>query len=319
MLDRLSQLPGVEHAAAVSELPLSGDRWVDMIRVPGDARPIMQMPTEHFRWVSPGYFETIHLPLIAGRLLSPSDEGKHYVIVSELTARTLWPGKNPIGQQFGRAGVEGKPITVIGVVGNARTISLATPDPMMVYMPYWYRCNTNGGLLVRTRQDPAAMADAMRKAIWSVDPEVPVPEVRLLGGVVEDSVANRRFEMHLLLLFAVSALLLAGLGVYGVVTYSVVQRQREIGLRLALGAQRQISTVWCCTMAWCRCWGALAGVALAFAFARVVGSLLFQVSPYNSAIATSAVCVLVAVGTAACLLPARRAASVDPMQAMRRE
>ena len=134
------------------------------------------------------------------------------------------------------------------------------------------------------------MADAMRKAIWSVDPEVPVPEVRMLGGVVEDSVANRRFEMQLLLLFAVSALLLAALGVYGVVTYSVVQRQREIGLRLALGAQRKniyrlvLHDGLVPVLA-----GAVAGVAVAFAFARVVGSLLFQVSPYDSAIATSAV------------------------------
>jgi ABC-type antimicrobial peptide transport system permease subunit len=191
---------------------------------------------------------------------------------------------------------------------------------MMVYMPYWYRNDSAAGLLVRTRQDPAEMADTIRKAIWSVDPEVPVPVVRMLGGVVADSVANRRFEMQLLLLFAVSALLLAGLGVYGVVTYSVVQRQREIGLRLALGAQRQniyrlvlhdgLTPVLT---------GAVAGVAVAFASARVVGSLLFQVSPYNSAIATSAVCVLVAMGAAACLLPARRAAAVDPMQALRRE
>jgi predicted permease len=318
-LDRLSQLPGVKHAAAVSELPLSADRWVDMIRLPGDARPMMQVP-EHFRWVSPGYFETIHLPLVAGRLLSSSDEGKHYAIISELTARTLWPGKNPIGQQFGRAGLDEGPFTVIGVVGNARTISLATPDPMMVYMPYWYRSYTNGVLLVRTRQDPGMMADAMRKSIWSVDPEVPVPEGRLLGGVVEDSLANRRFEMRLLLLFAISALLLAALGVYGVVTYSVAQREREIGLRLALGAQRHniyhlvLRDGLMPVLA-----GALAGVALAFSFARVVGSLLFQVSPYNSAITAAAVCLLVAMGSAACLLPARRAAAVDPMQAMRRE
>jgi predicted permease len=319
VLDRLSQIPGVEHAAVVSELPLTNDRWLDMMLLPGDSRPIFQLPSEHFRWVSPGYFETIRLPLIAGRLLSASDEGRHYAVISELTARTLWPGKNPIGQQFNRAVPKETPFTVIGVVGNARTVSLATPDPMMVYMPYWYRSDTNAGILVRTSQ-PATIADSMRKAIWSVDPDVPVPEVRMLGGVVEDSVANRRFEMQLLLLFAVSALLLAALGVYGVVTYSIVQRQREIGLRLALGAQRRniyrlvlrdgLTPVLA---------GAVAGVAVAFASARVVSSLLFQISPYDSAIATSAVCALVAMGTAACLLPARRAASVDPMEALRRE
>ncbi len=320
VLERLSQLPGVEHAAVVSELPLTNDRWLDMMLLPGDTRPIFQLPSEHFRWVSPGYFETIRLPLIAGRLLSASDEGKHYAVISELTARTLWPGKNPIGQKFNRAVPKEDPFSVIGVVGNARTVSLAAPDPMMVYMPYWYRSDTNAGLLVRTRQDPAMIADSMRKAIWSVDPDVPVPEVRMLGGVVEDSVANRRFEMQLLLLFAISALLLAALGVYGVVTYSVVQRQREIGLRLALGAQRQniyrlvLTDGLTPVLA-----GAAAGVAVAFASARVVGSLLFQVSPYDSAIASSAVCVLVLMGAAACLLPARRAASVDPMEALRRE
>ena len=321
VVERLSELPGVERAAAISELPLSRDSWLDMINVPGDPRPIMQLPTEHFRWVTPGYFETIHLPLVAGRLLNASDEGKHYAVISELTARTLWPGKNPIGQPFHRAGLmKEDPFTVIGVVGNARTVSLSNSDPMMVYMPYWYRSDSTGGLLVRTTQSPAMMADTMRKAIWSVDPEVPVPAVRMLGGVVEDSVANRRFEMQLLLLFAVSALLLASLGVYGVVTYSVVQREREIGLRLALGAQRKniyrlvlrdglLPVVM----------GAVAGVAVAFASARVVSSMLFQVSPYDSAIATSAVVLLLATGTAACLLPARRAASVDPMQTLRRE
>jgi predicted permease len=300
-------------------LPLSGDSWIDMIRVPGDARPSMQLPSEHFRWVSPGYFETIRQPLIAGRLLSASDEGKRYAIVSALTARTLWPGKNVVGQQFTR-GLKEDPVTVIGVVGNAHTISLSSPDPMMVYLPYWYRSDNAAGLLVRTRQDPETMADALRRAIWSVDPEVPVPTVQMLGGVVEDSLANRRFEMQLLLLFAVTALLLAGLGVYGVVTYSVVQREREIGLRLALGAQR--SNIYSLVLrdglvpvlA-----GSLAGVAVTFASQRVLRSLLFGVSPYDSAITAGAVSMLVAMGTVACLLPARRAASVDPMQALRRE
>ncbi len=320
-LRRLNQLPGVEHAAVISVLPLAGDYWIDMIHIPGDTRPIMQLPSQHFRWVSPEYFEAIHLPLISGRFLSASDDGKNYALVSELTAKTLWPGKDPVGQQFNRSGLTTeKPFTVIGVVGNARTLSLATPDPMLVYVPYWYRADQVGGLVLRTKQDPSLMADALRKAIWSVDPEVPVPVVRTLGGVVADSLENRRFEMDLLLLFAVSALLLAGLGVYGVVNYSVVQRQREIGLRLALGAQRgNVYRLMLHDGLVPVVVGAAAGIAVAFGFARVMRSLLFEVSPYNSGITSAALCVLVAVGTAACLLPAHRAASIDPMQALRRE
>lgn len=318
---RLAQLPGVENAAATSVLPLDGDRWIDSIRVPGEARPVIQLPTEHFRFVSPGYFESIRQPLIAGRLLSASDEGKNYAVISELTARTLWPSQDPVGRQFHRAGDDQEaPSTVIGVVGNARTISLASPDPMMVYMPYWYRCDLSAGLLLRTHQDPAMMVDSLRKTIWSIDPSVPIPAVRALGGVVADSVANQRFEMDLLLLFAISALLLAGLGVYGVVNYSVVQRQREIGLRLALGAQRaNIYRLMLLDGLTPVLAGAAVGIALSFGFARVVRSLLFGVSPYNSGIASGALCVLVAVGVAACLLPARRAASIDPMRALRRE
>jgi predicted permease len=320
VLDRLRRLPGVEAAGLTSQLPLAGDRWIDMVRVPGDARPFAQIPTEHFRWISPGYFESIHLPQVAGRLLSASDEGKHVALISELTARTLWPGADPIGRQFNRAGQSEGPFTVIGVVKDARTISLAHADPMMVYMPYWYRCDSDGGILVRTRQDPAALADAIRKTVWSVNADVSIPVTRTLGGVVADSVESQRFEMDLLLLFAVSALLLAGLGIYGVITYSVVQRHREIGLRIALGAQRAgvyrlVLRDGLLPVAA----GALVGIALAFASARLVSSLLFQVSPYDPVLAAGAVFTLLAVGAIACLLPARRAASIDPMQALRTE
>jgi predicted permease len=317
---RLRELPGVESAGLTSVLPLAGDYWIDMIRVPGDARPFMELPTEHFRWISPGYLDAIHLPLIAGRDLSASDYGKNDVLISELTARTLWPGINPVGRHFIRGGATDAPFTVIGVVKDARTISLAKSDPMMVYTPYWYRCDDSGGLLVRTRQDPATMADAIRKAVWSVNPNVSVPVVRALGSVVADSVANRRFEMDLLLLFAVSVLLLAGLGVYGVVTYSVVQRGREIGLRMALGAQRaSIYRLVLNDGLLPVLVGAVAGVAVAFGFARVMAKLLFQVSPYDPVIVSGAICVLLVVGVAACLLPARRAAAVEPMQALRAE
>lgn len=319
-LERLRQLPGVESAGLVSVPPLGGDFWIDMIRAGGDARPFMELPSEHFRWVSPGYFEAIHLPLAAGRFLDESDEGKNYAVVSALTARTMWPGLNPIGRTFIRGGAADHPFTVIGVVADARTLNLARPDPMMVYLPYWYRCSSPSYLMVRTHQDPAAMADSVRKAIWGVDPAVSVPTVRTLGSVIEDSVANRRFEMDLLLLFAVCALLLAGLGVYGVVTYSVVQRQHELGLRMALGAQRaNIYTLVLREGLLPVLVGAGAGVGLAAGSARVMASLLFEVSPYNPVIAAAAVCVLVGVGTAACLLPARRAAAIDPMRALRME
>ncbi len=321
VLGRLDQLPGVEHAAITSALPLSGDSWGDMVRVPGDNRSWTQLPLESFRSVSPEYFSAIQLRLIAGQFFSPSDWGRNVAVVTEKTAKTLWPGKNPVGRQFTFAGRDNEqPFTVAAEVGDARTVTLAKPDPMLIYVPYWYRCDDSAGLVVRTRQDPSEMADTIRHTIWSVDRGVPVPTVRALGALVADSVQNQRFEMDLLLLFAVSALLLAGLGIYGVITYSVVQRYREIGLRIALGAQRAnvyrlvlrdgLLPVGI---------GAIAGVATAFGSARLVGSLLYHVSPYDPALTAGAIGVLLAVGVVACLLPARRAASVEPMQALRTE
>jgi predicted permease len=320
VLERMFRLPGVEHAAMTSILPLTGDGWGDMARVAGDSRPFTQLPLESFRSVSPEYFSAIHLQVLAGHVFNQSDWGKNLALVSEKTAKTLWPEKDPVGQQFSRGGPEEKPFTVVGVLANARTISLSKPDPMLIYVPYWYRCEPEAGLVVRTRQDPSEMADAIRQTIWSVDRNVPVPAVRALGSVVADSVANQRFEMDLLLLFAVNALFLAGLGVYGVVMYSVVQRYREIGLRIALGAQR--ANVYRLVL---RdgllpvAAGVAVGVAVALGSAHMMSSLLFQVSPYDPVLTAGAVCVLLAVGAVACLLPARRAAGVEPMQALRAE
>jgi predicted permease len=314
----LRQLPGVERAGFINLAPLDGDKWLDWIRVPGDARLPVQLPLAHFREVGPGYFEAIHLPLLAGRMLSDGDKGKQVVLISELTAKTMWPGRDAVGQTFKHGA--GTVFTVIGVVKDARTITLAKPDPMVVYVPYWYRADNGGSVIMTTRQDPSAMADAIRKAVWSIDPAVAVPTVRTMDGIVEDSVANRRFEMDLLLLFAVSALLLAGLGIYGVVNYSVVQREREIGLRIALGAQREniyglvlreglLPVVV----------GAVVGIGIAFVLTRAAKSLLFEVSPYNPAIVCFSVGALILAGVVACLLPAQRAASVEPMVALRSE
>ncbi len=319
VVERMDQSPGVEHAAITSVLPLTGESWGDMARVTGDNRPVTQLPLESFRWVSPEYFSAIHLQLISGRFFGRSDRGRNLALVSQKTAKTLWPGSDPVGKQFTRGDRE-KPFTVVGVVADAHTISLAKPDPMLIYVPFWYRCDPIAGLVVRTSQDPSAMADIIRRTIWSVDPNVPVPTVRAFGGLVADSVANQRFVMDLLLLFAASSLFLAGLGVYGVVMYSVVQRSREIGLRIALGAQRAGVYRWVLRDGlFPVAIGAAAGVALAFASARVVSNLLYQVNPYDPALAVAAVCMLLVVGIAACLLPARRASAVEPMQALRAE
>jgi ABC-type antimicrobial peptide transport system permease subunit len=213
-----------------------------------------------------------------------------------------------------------KPFTVIGVVADARTVTLEKPDPMLIYVPYWYRCDSISGLVVRTRRDSSEMAEVIRQTIWSVDRGVPVPAVRALGGIVADSVANRRFEMNVLLLFAVSALLLAGLGVYGVLTYSVSQRHREIGLRLALGAQRA-NVYWLVLRDGLLpvAIGAVAGIAVAFGSARLVSGLLYQISPYDPILSAGAVGVLLAAGATACILPARHATAVDPMRVLRTE
>jgi predicted permease len=321
VLTKLNVLPGVERAAITNALPLTGGGWGDAAQLSGDTRAWTQLPEEQFRWVSPGLFGALRLRLIEGRFFTESDEGRNDAVITEETAKDLWRGKDPVGQQFRLAGrTEMTPFTVVGVVANARTMTLAKPDPMILYVPYWYRCDGYAGLVVRTRQDPAAMADAIRKVVWSVDAGVPVPRMRTLGGVVADSVVTRRFEMDLLVVFAVSALLLAGLGVYGVVTYSVVQRQREIGLRIALGAQRvNIYGLILREGLLPVVVGAGVGTAMALGSARLVGSLLFEVSPYDPGMAAGAVLVLVAAGGVACWLPARRAALVEPMEALRAE
>jgi predicted permease len=321
VLERMNGLAGVEHAAFTSVLPLTGDGWGELARVTGDGRPITQLPLETVRSVSPQYFSAIGLRMIAGKTFGDGDWGKNLALVSEKTAKTLWPGKDPLGRQFNLGDpVTEKAFTVVGVVADARTVSLARPDPMLIYVPYWYRSEPMGGLVIRTHQDPSEMAEVIRQTVWRVDRGVPVPTVRALGGIVADSVANRRFEMDLLLLFAVSALFLAGLGIYGVLTYSVSQRYREMGLRLALGAQRA-SIYWLVLRDGLLpvAIGAAAGIAVAFGSARMVSGLLFQVSPYDPVLSAGAVGVLLAVGTTACLLPARRAATVEPMQALRTE
>ena len=320
VLQRLRQLPGVRIAGMVSVLPLGGDYWGDLISRIGDTQPLWQRPGAHFRWISPGYFETLQIPLIAGRFLTASDRGKRVALVSKHTADTVWPGQNPIGMQFRRGDPDEAPFEVIGVIGDLRAIDLAAVPPRMVYVPYWYRSKTNASFVIRTSRDPATMAPSIRRAIWEIDSDVAIPELRTMAAVVDGSLAGRRLQMNLLLAFAICSLMLAAIGIYGMVSYHAVQRTHEIGIRMALGADggevyrlilfEGVSPVLI---------GAVLGIALSLITGHFIADLLFGIRPASPILSSLACAILIAVGFSACRLPARRAALTDPMQALRSE
>jgi predicted permease len=319
-LDRLRQLPGVRSAGVISVLPLEGDRWGDFISLPTDTRPLFSRPAAKYRWLSPGYFETMQMPLVAGRFFTQDDLGKNVAIVSERAARVAWHGQNPIGQLFRRGDVDEKPFQVVGVVGDVRTIDLSEQPSPMVYVPLTWRSNNTGSFVIRTENDPAAMSNAIRKAIWSIDGQVPVPEIRTMETIVDGSLAARNFQLHLLLAFAACALVLAALGIYGVVAYSAMQRTRELGIRIALGAQpAQIYKLILEDGVSPVLFGSLVGVALAALAARAISGLLFGVGGFNVGIAVIAAAVLLLTGGLASLIPAIRATRIDPVQALRTE
>jgi predicted permease len=319
-LERLRQLPGVASAGVISVLPLEGDRWGDLISLPSDTRPRFSRPAASFRWVSSGYFETMQIPLVAGRFFTQQDLGKNVAVISQRAAQIAWHGQNPIGQLFRRGDPDDKPFQVIGVVGDVRAIDLSKQPPAMVYVPITYRSNETGSFVVRTTNDPAAMADPIRKAIWSIDGQVPVPEVRTMETIVDGSLAARNFQLHLLLAFAACALILAALGIYGVVAYSALQRTRELGIRIALGAQpAQIYRLILEDGITPVLLGAIAGIALAAVAARAISGLLYGVGSFNLGIAIFAAAILLLTGGLASLLPAMRATRIDPVQALRAE
>lgn len=315
----IAQMPGVSAAGITSCIPLLEDEWVSMVRLPGDTRSIMQQPAEHLRWVSPGYVETLRLPLMEGRRLTESDEGKNLAMISALTARTLWPGQSAIGRQFHRSDMD-QPTTVIGVLGDARTITLAKPDPMMIYVPYWTRANSSAAVLVRTTMPAAALTEALHRTVWKIDSSVAIPTVRPLSGVAEDSAAASRFAMDLLLVFAIAASILAALGIYGVVAYSVAQREREIGLRVAVGARpRDIMTMVLGQGLRPVLMGIVLGVLAAFASGRLLASLLYNTSPYSPPVTLATVAMLFVLGVVACGIPALRIATIDPVRVLREQ
>ena len=317
VLDQARGLPGVESAAISSYLPLQGESWNDIVKTENDPRPESQLPVANLRFISPGYFRTLHIPLRGGRDFEPSDRNRLAAIVSQSLARKLWPNADPVGRKLMDIG---KVHEVVGVVGDARSTSLDQNPVDMLYIPLWQRPQNSSSILVRTAMDPKSIAAALRAVVWSVDGDVPVPQERTLQQIMSQSVARRRFQMMLVLLFAIAALALAAFGTYGVVSYAVARRRAEIGIRLALGAgqgsvlrlvlRQGMTPVFA---------GLAAGALAAVAIGSYLSSLLFEVSPHDPAAFAIAATVLVAVSALACWIPARRAAGVNPLEAIRYE
>jgi predicted permease len=318
-LAALAQIPGVQSVAMISELPLGGDTWVDDVTRPDHPVPRGHEPTANIRWISPSYATTLRIPLLAGRDLTPDDKNHPTnVLISQEAARTIFPDTNPIGHVFTTNDPNVK-YTVVGIVADARINQLDHTAPM-IYIPYWQSPWWRATFLVRSSQATSALAPSIRRAIWGVDPQVAIPTLKSLDQQVSDSVSTERFQTLLLSSFGAAALLLALLGIYGVLAYSVSLRQQEFGIRIALGCEKSsLMTLVARQAALPVAGGILAGLALAFAASRYVHSLLYQTSAADPAAIAGSIALLVVAALLAALIPARRAAQVEPMQVLRNE
>ncbi len=325
-LAAINELPGVQ-AAMVSELPLSGDSLNHDFVI--DGRPPIapgDEPSLETRSVMGDYFQAMQIPLKSGRDFGPQDFQEKAPLVgiaNDAMVRQYFPGEDPLGKRIRWArNAEVEWITIVGVVGDVKHFGLDLPEQPGLYSPYtqaapWKRWTS---VVVRTQSDPISMAGAVKQQLWKVDPQLPLTKVETMNEVAAGSFAARRFNMLLLVIFAGLALLLASVGIYGVMSYAVTQRTQEIGIRMALGARaidvlkliiRNGMTL------------ILIGVALgiggSLVLTRLLASLLFGVKPTDAVTFVTVSAVLMMVALVACYLPARRATKVDPLVALRYE
>ena len=329
LLPKLKALPGVQAAAGVNSLPLSGTSFVLTFEVAGRAPlPPSQQPAMQVRIATADYFQTIGIPLKKGRYFTADDRlnTPQVVLITEAAAKQYFPGEDPIGKTitlgWGRG--PGKPRAggeVIGIIGDVKDAGLAEPDPPQIYLPYTQWPVSGMAILMKTAAAPAGLAEPARRAVYSLDGNLPVGNVRTLEEIVARSISQPRFYMTLLTLFAAVALILAAIGIFGVLSYAVAQRTREIGIRMALGAHRSsvlrliVREAMVMTSG-----GVVIGVVAAFVLTEwLVSKLLFDTSPHDPVTFVVVAVTLGVVALAAAYVPARRATRVDPIVALRAE
>ncbi len=328
-LTSLRQIPGVQSAAMTSAMPLTGETWIDLLTRPDHPVPHGREPQVNIRFVSPGYLSTMRIPLISGRNFTDADRsaltasgGKPSttpmpVLLSEKAARDGFPGENPIGRKLAALGDENRSRIVVGVVGDARVNGLKDVADME-YVPYWEMPPWNLTFLVRSSQSADGLIPEMRKAIWQIDPQVAIPTLKSLDEQVSDSLAGDRFQTLLLSSFGAAGLLLALLGVYGVLAYSVSLRRQEFGIRIALGSDKgRLMLLVLRQAAWPVLAGAGVGLGLAFVATRWVRSLLYETPAADPLAIAGTLGLLAVVAALAAILPARRASRVDPIEVLR--
>ncbi|MGH9855702.1 MAG: ABC transporter permease, partial [Blastocatellia bacterium] len=320
VLQRLAALPGVASVGTTSHLPLTGYNMGSALRVEG--RPTREgenPPSAPVARVSPDYFRTMGISLRAGRLINDGDtQGAPSVaLLSESLARRLFPNEDPLGKRLSVAGLGA---TVVGVVNDIRYTGLDGEVEQAVYLSYRQLPRSGMALVLRGAAAPSSLAPALRNAVREIDPALPVYDVMTMNERLSNSVAARRFNLLLLGGFAALALLLAGVGVYGVISYVVTQRTREIGIRMALGAQAaDVARLFIKQGMALVMLGVALGSLGAFALTRVMKSLLFDVSANDPLTFASVAVLLSLIALLACYLPARRAARIDPLASLRRE
>jgi putative ABC transport system permease protein len=319
VLDRVQSLPGVVAVGMVNRLPLGGGNQTGGVQIDGAQDP--QWASVETRTISPDYFRALDMPIREGRSFMSSDgvDAARVAIIDERLARTVWPGTSPIGRRL-REG-QGDPwSTVVGVVGHVRHTGLDDDSQPQVYWNYPQRTQERMALVVKTRGDPAALTKSVASAVREVDPQQPIYDARPLDAVVDRSLGHRRFQMLLLAVFAAIALVLAAIGAYGVIAYGVSQRVREFGVRMALGARRRDVIVMVLRRGGMLfALGTVAGLALAMMSVDVLSTLVYGVAPRDMPSFLLSTLVLFVVSMAACYIPARRAARVEPSIALRSE
>jgi putative ABC transport system permease protein len=326
-LARLNAVPGVESAAATFRPPFVGLATA-FFTVQGQPVPPGSEPVADYRPISANYFRTLGIPLVRGREFNEHDteNSADVVIVNEELAQRYWPGENPLGQRLQVAQDTIRWREVVGVVGNAKLSGLEAKVDPAIYLPLaqnhnaWPHALRCSSLVVRTQGEPQSVAATVRQELRRLDPTLPIAQMRTLEEILDQLLAARRFNMTLLLLFALVASVLAVVGIYGVISYAVAARTHEIGVRMALGAQpRDIRTLVLGAGLRMTAGGVLLGLLGAFALTRLLKGLLFGVNALDPLVFAGLSLLLLLTALLATYLPARRAARIDPLAALRQE